>query len=273
MLHYRKRICVNMLERSWNNRINGFLASPGYVMIVMALTALSNLLALELPVYSIFALIVLYVCVFGDDVLPLMPLVICGYVSPSNGNNPGREAQSVFSGSSGIAILCLAAVIAGSLIYRVIRDRKKFFGSKYKLLSGILILSAAYLLGGIGSPAYPDSAIRHLFFAFLQSMAILFPYFLFAGGVDWTKARKDYFAWIGFGVGCLVLCQIVGLCITKDVFADGQIDRTQIVTGWGINNNIGGKIRNKKDKYTSNNISNNIFLHSKHLFEFKVIIQ
>jgi hypothetical protein len=134
----------------------------------------------------------------------------------------------------------LAAVIAVSLIYCLIRHRRRFFRRKYKLLSGILILSAAYLLGGIGSPAYPGSALKHLFFAFLQSMAILFPYFLFAGGVDWIKARKDYFAWIGFGVGCLLLCQLGGLCITNEVFADGEIHREKIVTGWGMNNNVGG---------------------------------
>ena len=227
-------------ERPLINRINRFMGTPGYVMLVMLLTALSNLFALELPVYTVFALIVAYVCVFGRDFAPLMPLWICGYISPSNGNNPGREGASLFSGNSGILVICLAAVIAISVVYGVIRHRKQLFTKKYKLWLGLAILCGAYLLGGIGSPAYPGSAGKHLFFAFLQCVAITVPYFMFAGGVDWSRIRKDYFAWIGFGVGCVVLCQLLGICLTKEVFVDGEIKRKEIITGWGINNNIGG---------------------------------
>lgn len=222
------------------NRINRFLESPGYIMVVMLLTALSSIFSMELAVYTAFALIVFYVCVFGNDLLPLMPLLICGYVSPSGANNPGREEGSIFSGSSGVFIICLAAVIAVCLIYGVIRHRKRMFTGKRKLWLGMVLLMAAYFMGGIGSPAYPDSGVKHLFFALLQSAAIALPYFLFTGGVDWTRTRKDYFAWIGFGVGCLLLCQLIGLCFTKDVFVDGEIDRTQIVMGWGMHNNFGG---------------------------------
>jgi len=112
------------------NRINRFLESPGYIMVVMLLTALSSIFSMELAVYTAFALIVFYVCVFGNDLLPLMPLLICGYVSPSGANNPGREEGSIFSGSSGVFIICLAAVIAVCLIYGVIRHRKRMFTGK-----------------------------------------------------------------------------------------------------------------------------------------------
>lgn len=36
------------------NRINVFLASPNFIVVVMLLTMLSNLFGLELPVYTLF---------------------------------------------------------------------------------------------------------------------------------------------------------------------------------------------------------------------------
>ena len=224
------------------NRINRFLATPPYIIAVIFLTAMSNFFGLELAAYSIFALIAAYTCLLGKDLLPLMPLFVCCYLAPSVSNNPGRNENSVFSGISGIYIIGLSALIALTLVVRIIRQRQAFFSVKPKLLRGMLILAGAYLLSGISSAAYPGSLGKNLLFALVQGVAIFLPYWLFCGGVDWQNVRKDYFAWLGFTVGGLLMCQVLWVYCIGNVVVNGIIQRRFIFTGWGMYNNIGGML-------------------------------
>lgn len=226
---------------SVKNTINDFMATPQYVLITALLAAISNIFSLELPVFTLIAAICVYTVLWGRDLLPITPLIIYGYLSPSGRNNPGQNPASVFSfGHGGCYVVCLAVVIAGAIVYRVIRDRKQFFHKKRVLLSGMLILSAAYLLSGLGSSAYPDALTKNLLFALLQGCAIVIPYWLFSAGVNWKESRTDYLAWIGFCAGGLLLCQIIGIYLTNHVIVNNVIHRELIYTGWGIHNNIGG---------------------------------
>jgi len=223
-------------------KINRFLTTPQYVMIVAALTLLCNMFSLELPVYTVFTLLCVYICLMGRDLLPMIPIVLCCYIAPSVRNNPGRNEASVFSGGSGMYIAVLGVFIAVSCIYRIIRDRKNYFGRKYKLLPGMLILAGTYLLSGIGSQGYTANFSRNLFFAFLQGVSVCLPYWLFSGGVDWKNARKDYFAWIGLSMGSVLFCQILWIYLRSSVVVDGIIYRENIYTGWGIHNNLGAML-------------------------------
>lgn len=225
------------------NRINDFLASPNFIVTIMLLTVVSNIFSMELAVYSIFTVAIVYTCLFGRDLLPLMPIFICCYIAPSVSNNPGRNEQSIFALShGGIYLICLAGMIAAALIYRIVRDRRSFFATKFRLLPGMLILAGAYLLSGLGVPGYKGTAANNLLFAFAQSAAIVFPYLLFSVGVDWKNVRKDYFAWIGFCLGGVLICQILWIYFSTNVVVDGIIHRDRIYTGWGMYNNMGGML-------------------------------
>lgn len=233
----------NLDTASLKQRFDRFLYSRWYLIAVVLVAAAGNLLSLEMFSYSVFALIFVYTCFCGRDLLPLMPLFILAYVIPSSRNNPGCKEDTIFTmAGGGAVIICIAVAIAVSIVYRVIRDRKRFFGRKYKLLPGILLLMLAYMVGGIGSGADLTIQGKSVFFGFMQGCAILVPYFLFAGGVDWEETDKEYFAWIGVGVGCLLLAEVLWLYLTADVIIDGSIERDNIYTGWGICNNIGGML-------------------------------
>ena len=222
------------------NRINRFLASPIYILAIMLLSAAANILSLELFAYGIFTLLVVYTCFFGWDLLPLTPLFIFAYVIPSGKNNPGRNNATIFSMEhGGIYIACMAALIIISLIYRVIKDRHHFFGRKYRLLPGMLILIASYVVGGLGR-VDAFTQLKSMLFGLLQGAAILIPYFLFSGGVNWKKVQKDYFPWIGICTGCLLILELIWIYLSGDIIESGIIIRTNIYTGWGICNNIGG---------------------------------
>ena len=225
-------------------RINAFLYTPAYLLLVGVLTMLSNMFSMELAAYTGFLLIAIYVCLLGRDLLPLMPLFACGYISPSLGNNPGRNEETVFSfGRGGLYLAIMLAVVAVCLIYRLVTDPdfggKKFFARKRELLSGMLILGASYALSGLGSGRWADAGWRNLLFAFLQLMSIAGLYYLLSGAVRWELAPKAYLAWTGVCVGYVLIAELIYVYITGGVIVDGAIFRNNIFTGWGHYNNMG----------------------------------
>lgn len=226
-------------EKSLRSGVDRFLATPYYILAVMVLSVLAHLFSLEIPVYTVFALVAVYTAVLGKDLLPLTPLFLFGYISPSLRNNPGRNEQSVFFGATGAYVLVLGILIALAVGWYVIRNAKTVFRKKRVLLPGILVLAGAYLLSGIGSENYSKVLPQNLLFAGMQAAALLLPYYLLSGGVDWDDARQDYLAWVGFTGGIAVLAQVLGCYATQNVIVDGIIRRERIYTGWGMYNNMG----------------------------------
>ena len=217
-------------------KLHNFIASPGYCVAVLAITALAHILSLELPAYLLLTALTVYIFLFDTDLQGFLPIIVACYIMPSAGNNPGRNAQSVFSGwAVGAMGLCIALAV----LYRVIRDRRRFFSGKCKCLWGIAALCAAYFLGGIGSAAYLERLPNHLLFALMQSACLLLPYWLFSRGVDWGNVRRDYFGWMGASAGGVLSLEILWSYCTQDVIAKGVIQRTRIFTGWGMYNNMG----------------------------------
>lgn len=227
--------------------INSFMRTPKYIISLSVLTVVCNLLALDLYFYTAMILIGMYIVLFGDDFLPIMPMVMLCYIAPSVENNPGRHGDSIFSlANGGLYLIILVLVFVIGLLYRMISDRElvgmKFFTRKRSLLSGMLLLGVSYLLSGIGSYGYTDVFARNLLFSFLQFVSIFLLYFIFTATVDWSRTPKDYLAWMGLGIGFAVLPQLLMTYLSGQAFMDGTgtMDRELIYTGWGMHNNIGG---------------------------------
>ena len=232
---------------AWVRKINDFLRTPWYVLMVACLTVLSSVFGQELIVYSVLVSVAVYLCLLGDDLLPLMPIVVCCYIAPSFVNNPGRNPQSIFyPAHGGIYLLIIAGVFVLCLIWRLFTDRnfggKQFFQKKRSLTLGMLLLGAAYVLGGLGIPNYRSFAANTILFGFIQFVSVFLLYYLFSGAVNWKNAPKDYFAWIGLCVGLVVLAQLGENYLSGRIFMAGSntIDRELMATGWGMHNNIGG---------------------------------
>ena len=239
-----KRNAVSLRDGGIVQQINRWLRSPVYVHMAGLLAALSNVFGLELPVYTIYILCGLYISFFAEDYLPLMPLVIFCYIAPSAGSNPAINEDSVFyPQNGGIYLIVLAALFAASVIWRLITDPvfggKKFLKAPRALQMGMLILGAAYVLGGVGSGFYLPNLGKNVLFGLVQFLAVFLAYWVFTGAVRWEMARKDYFAWIGFSTGCALLIQLINIYATGEVVVGGTIEREAIFTGWGMYNNIG----------------------------------
>ena len=238
-----EKTVVSLSERSVFRNIDRFLSSPYFIISVVLATLLSNYWGLELPVYTAFVLVAMYCCIFGRDLLPMIPLVACGYLAPSVDSNPGRNSESIFTWAhGGWYIAILVALLAVSLLFYILKNAKSFFARKRVLLPGMLAVCAAYLLSGIMSPAYPDMVWKNLCFAVLQGVSLLIPYYLISGGVRWNENRKDFLGWTGFGMGCVLLGQLCWIYLTGEILEDGEIVRNRIFTGWGMHNNLGGMI-------------------------------
>lgn len=225
-------------------KIDRFLYSPAFFLLLGVLTVLSNVFGLEFFSYTCFILIACYICLLGRDLLPLMPMFACGYISPSAANNPGFNDKSIFSLSGGgIYIAVLVAAVSACLIYRLVTDPdfggKKFLARKRKLLPGMCILGISYAISGLGSGQWEICGWRNLLFAFLQFVAIAGLYYLLSGSVKWEQAPKAYLSWTGICVGYVLLAELLSIYITKEVFVDGAIVRDCITTGWGHYNSMG----------------------------------
>ena len=227
--------------------INAFMASPKGLMLIALVTVLAHLASLEIVMYVLTLLYCIYVCICGDDFLTLAPLCVFCYIVPSRENNPGRSNETLFSGGTGVFLLIAVAVLVICFLLRVRYDRnmgfKKLFSHKRALVTGMLLLGAAYLLSGIFSKHYSSIWLKNMGFGGLQFLAIFAMYFLLTALVDWSRVRKDYFIWIGFLAGCVIAIEVFNLylCYRGEFWQDG-IDRWKIYLGWGIHNNIGAML-------------------------------
>lgn len=227
--------------------INHFISSPAYIALIGLLTVISNLFGAELLVYTTFVAFGIYICLFCNDCLSIMPIVICCYIAPSTQNNPGSNKDSIFfPQNGGIYLIALGVLFVIALIFRLASDPdlggKRFFSQKRKLLAGMLILGASYYLSGIGYEKYGELALRNLTFATVQFASVAACYYVFAGAVRWDKAPKDFFCWVGLMVGAVVLAEILGIYLSGKAIVNGTIRWSNIVTGWGIHNNMGGML-------------------------------
>lgn len=222
-------------------KINRFIAQPYYIGLIAILTLISSVFSLEIPVYGCFIAIGLYVALLGDDLLGLMPLVLNAYITVSKENNPGNHAITIFSPERwGLWMVAMVGLWFLVVAWRLVTDPdfggKRFLTKKRTLLPSILILGVAYCLGGLGSGA---DIKKNLLFAVLQFATIFIPYYIFSGGIKWENCRRDYFGWIGFCTGLVLLCQLANIYRINDVVVGGVIDRDQIYNGWSTYNNFG----------------------------------
>lgn len=225
-------------------RLNQILYSPEYFILLGGLTILANVFCMEFVAYTLLLAIGICVCLYGRDLLPIFPIFVFGYISPSKGNNPGLNDHSVFSlQGGGIYLAVLLIAFAVCLVYRLVTDPvfggKKFLQKKRQLLSGMLILAAAYAVSGIFSGQWAEYGWRNLLFAFLQLVAIAGLYYLLSGAVVWESAPKAYLFWTGISLGYVLLAELIGIYVKENAIVAGVILRERIATGWGHYNSMG----------------------------------
>ena len=221
--------------------INNFIDSK-YMLVIMALLALlSNVFSMEMPVYICLFAVSIYVCLFGKSVLFFAPLVSFAYVTPSMGNNPVTNSESIFYPDQQLYVL-ITMIVTIALVFfvRVTYDVGfvRFLKRPRKLLVGFLLLGLSFVLGGLGSDSY---SILSLGYSLLLFVSLFLVYFLVMGAVDWTHVERDYVAWMGMLLAATVALELIYVYLSdwEAVYESGSIDRYEIMTGWGSRTSMG----------------------------------
>ena len=193
-------------------KINRFLYSPGFLVVLALLAVLGHLCEIEMVMYWVYTSIAIYMALFGKDFLLLIPLTVNCYLMPSAINNPGKHSESIFfleNGAYQFAIM--AALILGATILRLVCDPEIGFRNlkrvKPKLLWGIVAVGAGYLLSGLGSEKYTESFSKNLLFALMQFVAIFVLYFILSFTVKWKECDKRYFCYVLILMGFKILME------------------------------------------------------------------
>lgn len=242
--------CAND-ESSWRlsqlnvtKKINKLLYSRGFLPILSLLAVIGHVFEIEMCIYWIYAMIAVYMGLFGKDFLLLLPLTINCYIMPSPLNNPGKHAESIFYMENGAyQFMIMAGLIALAFLFRWVFDREIGFRNvtrvNLKLLGGLLALGAAYLLSGLGSKNFVENFGKNLLFAALQFIAVFAVYFILSFTVKWKECDDRYFFCALLLMGAVIGIEILNVYRVNEVIVNTSINKSNLYTGWGVSINIG----------------------------------
>ncbi len=219
--------------------LRAFFRSPYYPFLVAALMAVSELCALEIPVYYIYLLFGILCVFFCEDTLGVLPIACCGYMTFSAKNNPGRFPETTAFADPKVMLalvvmLILAAIVLlGRLVQCILLGRR----GAPRLFFGFLVLGAAYMVAGAFSGVYASDT---LLYGIVQILSLSFFYFYFYFTVDWEKTDKRYIFIVFTAIAAGLLAEIVGMYFQSGILTAENPHRSMLYTGWGIYNNVGG---------------------------------
>ena len=225
--------------------INRIIGSPLGVCLLGLLTFLSFAFSAEVVFYTFVVIYTIYVGIFTKDLKPLMPLFVLCYIAPSAINNPGKNANGIFFGSTALYLGTILSVAVLVLFVRIVFDRQmgllRLLGTKRTLLPGMLALGASYFLSGILHPQYAEYAKNNLIFATIQFASVFLLYYIFSATIDWDDFDWDYFATIGLVMGLVVTAELATIYWSNSIVVSGMLSHESlysVYTGWGGKNNI-----------------------------------
>ena len=212
-----------------------------FIAVPFLLALLSNMFSLEIPVYIIVIIVSGFIILFNDDTKPIIPFFVAMYFGTSRANSPIITDEGIYQtpwslalviGLAAVAVLCFAARIV------LTGEHKKFRFKNMRMSVGLLIFGAALALSGAFSP---EASLKNLLFGTLQFISFAFIYLYFTVTIDWKKCEIKYIAYVMAAMALLLCFELMWIYATvEDVIVDGIINKFVILTGWGIQNNIGG---------------------------------
>lgn len=230
--------------------LRAFLQSAWFTALTVLLMVFSNVFSLELPVFYLYFFFTFLIVLFCDDLKPVIPIMLCCYMCISYANNPaafppkeedGWRASAFYDPSFVLQITFIIAaaviLVLGRLVVILMRGESKKLPA---LALGFGGLGLSYVLAGLFSGYYD---FRTALFGAAQILSLCGLYFLCYYGIDWKNTKKETFAVIFTALGIGILCEVIGMyCLSGElasVFSEGEVHRDNLVTGWGVYNNVG----------------------------------
>lgn len=223
--------------------LRAFLRSAWFLALVVFLMVLAEVFSWELTVFYLYLVLGLLIVLFGDDLFPLVPIVLCCYMAISYPNNPAlfpagsATPSSFYDGAFVFQIAYIIAVavllIAARLIVILMRGEKKKVPA---LAIGFGALGLSLVLGGLFTKFYD---FRTALFGFTVVASLCALYFLFYYGIDWKKTDKRAWAYPFFAIGCGLLFEVIDMYVRSGILQDPSLNRGVLQVGWGMYNNVG----------------------------------
>jgi len=253
------------------NVINRFMAGRFYPIIVGAVCLLCHSLGLELIFFTLVAVAAVYICFCNGNSLRMIPLVLMSLIAMSHVNNEymhGRGLTDFIADNNAglIYLILLMAVFGMAITYflarKVAKKPSRLWEAyaqyadkpfeqkglavlrKSKLLFGLLIFGATYLLAGAFFSGYETSSLGYSMGLF----AVLVPVFvLILLTVEWDKKSFDYVCDCMTVMLAVVALQIGLLYITDPdlanlVYTEPRAAKSLIFLGWAASNLIANMI-------------------------------
>ena len=218
--------------------IRALIRSPWYLAINVLLMVCAELFSLELPVFYVYFIFVLFVVLFDEDLLGVLVLIPCHYLAISAANNPGKGALTLFTNPTQmVPLLILIAlylvILPARLVSLLILNKNK---KAPELWLGIVCFSAALILGGAFSGYWGK---RTIVFGLVEIASLFALYLFFYYAVNWKNIPKHYGMLLFMLLGAGVFVEVIGMYFMPGAITDSGINRNAFYTGWGIYNNVG----------------------------------
>lgn len=228
-----------LIQNKFIQRLNKFFYSNYYIILVNILMLISYYFSLEILIYYVYMILGIYIMFFCDDMLPTVPMFCTGYMTVSRINNPITNPNTLLKSKTfAINLIIIGTIIGIGLLMRLITSIKhQDKANKPKLTNGFIAISICMMFGGIFTKYY---SIKSFLYGLLVGLSLSFCYFYFFYTIDFKKVRKDYLAFTFMFIGLAV-----GIEVLESYFIinyNQEFHRNNIITGWGIYNNIGGII-------------------------------
>lgn len=223
-------------------KILQFFDSLWYPAVYAVLAFISSLTGMEIAFYAITAVAVVFTTVFSRDTKPLLAPVLMAVYAVSWQHTPQTPYESDFFYSRGVQIyfLCLGVLLVACMLFRFIvfpQDRNFFKESKLRL--GIILMTAAFLLNGVGFGGY---TIADLPFGLLMALSFFAFYIYFYNTLYVDKTTGTYVGYLCIMAAGIIFLQLCKVYIFDGVIVDGSPDPNLIKAGWGMKNNVGGML-------------------------------
>ena len=251
--------------------VNRFLASRFYPIIVGVICFLCHSFGLELIFFTLVAITAVYICFCNGNSLRMIPLVLMSLIAMSHVNNEymhGRGLTDFIADSRAglIYLVFLMSVFGVAIIYflgrRLANKPSRLWegSAEYadkpsehkgllllknsKLLPGLLIFGAMYLLAGAFFSEYEASSFGYSIGLF----AVLVPVFaLVLLTIEWDKKSFDYVCDCATVMLAVIALQIGLLYITDPYLADlvytePRRAKSLVFLGWAASNLIANMI-------------------------------
>ncbi len=226
---------VRFLEKA-----RSFYASIYYPILVWLLVFLGHSTEQDLIFGGVMMLSVAFGLWINHDVkFTMMPLMCTFFIIPiGDYTTTDPDYDRYLELQSFIPLVSLAVLVAASIIFFVIRNRKIANPIQIKgIFLSTVILCGVLCLNGIFSQSYTP---RNFLFPMFMVLAMPVAYLLFSAFLQYDKKSIDYFMGCLVGVGLLICAELIFAYFTTVAYdAAGNIIKESVVLGWGVWTNIG----------------------------------